>query len=278
MRRNTVSSRRWKQTRRLLPALLLAAAGSLSLTAQSGKAADAKCKPGSKSAGCKNGSISSAPQDGNDTKSPSSTADFAFPVEDSKHGADAEGTSPAPQAVRPSGGLPAMPTDPVPDPPASSQKPMNLPPGYAGSSSSDDPSTATGSSSSRSAEDDDVAPTSAAPDAPVKSSALKDLGSRADTSEARAKLEQTRVADDLKVGGFYMKDGNIQGAYLRFKDAADHAPDDPDVRFNLAEAAGRLNKRDEAVLNYREYLKLDTGGDHDKASRKALGRLGVAAQ
>ncbi len=75
-----------------------------------------------------------------------------------------------------------------------------------------------------------------------------------------------------------MKDGNAQGAYLRFKDAVDHAPDEPDARFGLAEAAGKLNKRDEAVLNYREYLRLDPAGDHDKASRKALQRLGVAPQ
>ncbi len=97
-------------------------------------------------------------------------------------------------------------------------------------------------------------------------------------SVARAKLEETRVADDLKVGGFYMKDGNAQGAYLRFKDAVDHAPDDSDARFNLAEAAIRLSKRDEAILNYREYLRLDPGGDHDKQSRKALGKLGAAAE
>ena len=174
-----------------------------------------------------------------------------------------------------------MPTEAVPDPPASSERPLRLPPGYSGSSSSasdDAPAGNAGSSSSRSADDEDVAPTTAAPDAPVRSSALKDLGSRGDTSQARAKLEQTRVADDLKVGGFYMKDGNTQGAYLRFKDAADHAPDDPDVRFNLAEAAGKLNKRDEAVLNYQEYLRMDPGGDHDKATRKALGRLGAAAR
>lgn len=155
---------------------------------------------------------------------------------------------------------------------------MKLPPGYAGSSSSDadDAPAAGGSSSSRGTVDDDVAPTTAAPDAPVKASALKDLGSRGDTSAARAKLQQTRVVDDMKVGAFYMKDGNAQGAYLRFKDAVDHAPDDPDTRFSLAEAAGKLNKRDEAVSNYQAYLRLDAGGDHDKASRKALSKLGAA--
>ena len=169
-----------------------------------------------------------------------------------------------------------MPTSDVPDPPASSEKPMKLPPGgYSSSSGGDD---APAGSSSRTPDDDDVAPTSAAPNAPVKASALKDFGSHGDTSAARAKLAQTRVADDLKVGSFYMKDNNPQGAYLRFKDAVDHAPDDPDARYSLAEAANKLNKRDEAILNYRECLKIDPAGDHDKASRKALQRLGAAAQ
>ena len=157
---------------------------------------------------------------------------------------------------------------------------MHLPPDSSTSSSGDDTPGNSGKSSSSSATDDgdDVPPTAAAPDAPVKASALRDLGSRGDTSAARTRLEQTRVADDLKVGAYYLQTGNTQGAYLRFKDAADHAPDEPDARFGLAESASKLNKRDEAVLNYREYLRLDTGGDHDKAARKALNRLAAAAQ
>ena len=153
---------------------------------------------------------------------------------------------------------------------------MKLPPGGYSSSSGGDDTPA--SSSSRPPDDDDVAPTTAAPNAPVKASALKDYGSHGDTSAARAKLEQTRIQDDLKVGSFYMKDGNAQGAYLRFKDAVDHDPQDPDARYSLAEAASKLNKRDEAIVNYRECLKLDPAGDHDKAARKALQKLGAAAQ
>lgn len=154
---------------------------------------------------------------------------------------------------------------------------MHLPPGgYGSSSSNGGDDLPPGTSSSLNDSDDDIAPTSADPNAPVKASALKDLGSRGDTSAARAKLETTRVEDDMKVGRFYMKDGNAQGAYLRFKDALTHAPDDPDVRFNLAESALALNKRDEAVRNYHESLRLDPGGDHDKVARKALAKLGAS--
>ncbi len=254
--------------------LLILSSGMVgSSAAQAGKAANSKCRPGSNTSTCNakdTGTTSSAGSNSDPAKPP---AAFPFPIEDSKRGGgEGEGSQP----VTPPRDLPAMPTSGVPDPPASSERPLQLPPGS--SSSSDLPAAGEGSSSSRTTDDDDVAPTTAAPDAPIRSSALKDLGSRGDNSEARARLEQTRVADDLKVGGFYMKDGNTQGAYLRFKDAADRASDDPDVRFNLAEAASRLNKRDEAVLNYREYLRLDAGGDHDKATRRALGKLGATAQ
>lgn len=183
---------------------------------------------------------------------PSAIEAFPFPTDDSKGKAEPAASNPAK--------LPGMPTDRVPDPPAESDAPRGVPAG--------------GSSSSR-APEDDVAPTTEAPDAPIKGSALKDLGSSASSSEARARLEQTRVADDLKIGQFYMKDGNAQGAYLRFKDAVERAPDDPEAHYRLAEAAAKLNKRDEAALHFKETLRLDPDGDFDKESRKGLGRLGV---
>jgi tetratricopeptide (TPR) repeat protein len=178
-----------------------------------------------------------------------------------------------------------MPSGNDADPPEESNRRLKLPKdGYStgGSSSSDAPPDSGGTSSSSSSssssgtdEDDDVAPTTASPDAPVKESALKDLGSKGSLSAARAKLEATRFQDDMKVGKFYMQDGNPQGAYLRYKDAVDHVPDDPDARFALAQAADKLNKRDEAIANYQQALDIDPGGDHDKASRAALKRLGV---
>lgn len=254
--------------------------------AQSGKPQQAACEPGSKAQACRTeaapspaGQGSSAAKQPEPAKPPSSAADFAFPVEDSKHGADPDGVPQTSRAGHQDGALPDMPTSGVPDPPASSERPLADGHGSSSSSSSND-NLPPGTSSSADANDadDDIAPTTAAPNAPIKSSRLKDLGSRGDTSAAREKLEQTRVADDIKVGLFYTKDGNTQGAYLRFKDALERAPDDPDIRFYLAESANRLNKREEAVLNYRECLQLDPGGDHDRASRKALAKLGASAQ
>ncbi len=241
----------------MLGMVLLSGLGYSTLAQSTG----AKCKPDD--ATCKAGSSTTV----NQGQPKPAAEQFPFPAEDSK-GASGKST------------LPEMPTTGVPDPPAASEKPMHLPPGSSSSSSGDDDdsSPARGGTPARTAhdDDDDVTPTTADPNAPVKAAALKDLGSRGDLSAARAKLEQTRVEDDLKVGGYYLQTGNAQGAYLRYKDAAARAPDEPDARFGLAEAANKLNKREEAVLNYREYLRLDAGGDHDKPARKALLKLGGA--
>ena len=253
--------------------LLLAISCGLAQTSKPAK----KCKAGSKDPACTTDSSTSG-----DSPDKPPAAAFPFPTDDSKHGSDAEGAPPA--SVQPAAnpnGLPAMPTEPVPDPPASSERAMHLPPsGYSTSGDSSSSSSSDGSSSSsRSPDDDvDVAPTTAAPNAPVKAAKLKDLGSRGDMSAARQKLEVTRVADDLKIAKFYWNDGNTQGAYLRYKDAVDHAPDDPEARFGLAEAASKLKKTEEAVLNYRECIKLDPDGDHDKDARRALAKLGAAVQ
>lgn len=190
--------------------------------------------------------------------------EFPFPTDDSKGG----GKESTPAA--PANGLPAMPTAPVPDPPSESEKPMNLPPD---SSSSLPPGT-----SSSADDDSDVAPTTADPNAPVKSAPLKNYGAREDSTAVRARLDKTRVPDDLKVGRYYLKTGNAQGAYLRFKDATDIDAEDPESRFYLGEAAAKLNKNDEAIAAYRDYLKLDPDGDHDKAARKALAALGAKPQ
>ena len=252
------------------------------LTAQSAPAApsDATCKSQPKTAGCpsKDSAAPAAPADSS-TPAKALPQQFPFPTEDSRRGGETQGSGTVKGSAN---GLPEMPTTDVPDPPAASEKPMHLPPsGYSTSGGDDDSSTGgsgSSGSSSRSGDDDDVAPTTAAPNAPVKATKLKDLGSHADMSGVRAKLEETRVTDDLKIGRFYLQEGNTQGAYLRFKDAVERAPDDPDARFALAEAANRMNKRDEAVVNYQECLKLDPAGDHDKASRKALQKLGIAAR
>jgi len=82
-----------------------------------------------------------------------------------------------------------------------------------------------------------------------------------------------REAEDLDIAHYYTQTGDLQGAYLRSQDAVKIAPDDADAHFALAEAALKLNKRDEAITEYNACLKLDASEKEIKESRKALARL-----
>jgi hypothetical protein len=82
-----------------------------------------------------------------------------------------------------------------------------------------------------------------------------------------------REAEDLDVAHFYTQTGDIQGAYLRSRDAVKLAPDDPDAHFALAEAARKLNKRDEAIAEYTACLNHDPTSQQASAAHKAIARL-----
>ena len=82
-----------------------------------------------------------------------------------------------------------------------------------------------------------------------------------------------REAEDLSVAKFYSETGDLQGAYLRSQDAVKTEPDDPDAHFALAGAALKLNKRDEAIAEYKACLKLDPTDKEAREARKALERL-----
>jgi Tfp pilus assembly protein PilF len=82
-----------------------------------------------------------------------------------------------------------------------------------------------------------------------------------------------REEEDLSVAKFYTDRGDLKGAYMRSQDAVKTVPDDPDAHFALAEAALKLNKKDEAIAEYSATLKLDPTDKVAKASRKALQHL-----
>ena len=108
--------------------------------------------------------------------------------------------------------------------------------------------------------------------------ALKDEGSSGSTRFARkhlAKVEdlETRETKDLEVARYYASTGNFQAAYLRAKDAITIIPDDPAAHLAVAQTAQRLNKKDEAIAEYKVYLTLEPNGDKVPSARKALAFL-----
>jgi hypothetical protein len=188
-------------------------------------------------------------------------AKFPFPGD-----APANSTDPAPNQAAKSFPFPEdadKPAAPTPATPAQQSFPF---PGEP-----DAPAASSSSSSSSSANSDPV------PDDPDKP-ALADKGSSGSTRMQRRHLPKVedldkREAEDLDVSHYYATTGNFQASYMRAQDAVKTIPDDPLAHFALAESARRLNKKDEAISEYRVYLKLDPEGEKAKAAQRALTEL-----
>lgn len=78
------------------------------------------------------------------------------------------------------------------------------------------------------------------------------------------------AAQDDNVGKFYLQSGDFKGAYDRYKEATEVAPEDGEAVFGLAESARGLHLTQEAMNNYILYLDAFPDGKRSKEARKAL--------
>jgi tetratricopeptide (TPR) repeat protein len=184
------------------------------------------------------------------TNKPSTAEQFPFPGEPAKPAStpDAPGPAPAKNSAATDNPFPTTP-------------PPRLPGDNSGSSSS------SSSSSSDSDNPPDIGP-------PLKDEGTE--GTSVHRKLPKVKKVQTddeRVDEDLNVAKFYMGDGNLQGAYLRAKDAVTVQPDYSNAHFALAQVAQKLKKKDEAVAEFKTYLKLDPEGEKKKEAQQALDEL-----
>lgn len=81
------------------------------------------------------------------------------------------------------------------------------------------------------------------------------------------------ASKDDKVGEFYLQTGDYKGAYNRYREATEVAPEDANAIFGLAQAAKGLGWDKEAITNYTVYLEAIPDGKHSKDARKALKKL-----
>jgi tetratricopeptide (TPR) repeat protein len=84
---------------------------------------------------------------------------------------------------------------------------------------------------------------------------------------------QGKAQDDIRVGRFYLSDGNYTGAYGRFSEANRMDPTNLDAIYGLAAAAAGLHRTDEALTNYKLYLQIAPDGNDAKSARKAIRAL-----
>ncbi len=122
-----------------------------------------------------------------------------------------------------------------------------------------------GSSSSSSSSGDNSAPDD--PEPPVQST-LKHP-----RPQAKPQTDDEREIEDLRVARFYRDKGNFNAVYLRSKDAIKIFPDDPEAHLMLAEAAQKLNKRDEAIAEYKAALQFDPTPEQKKTASHGLEEL-----
>ena len=137
------------------------------------------------------------------------------------------------------------------------------------------------SSSSSSSSSNDSSPSdnsSADPDATSKPAPGTDGAASTRTRRKLPKVQnlQTddeRVTEDLTVAKFYEDRGDLNAAYQRAKDAVKIEPKDAESHYVLAHLAQKLQKRDEAIAEFNNYLKIEPDGDKVKQARKALTQL-----
>jgi tetratricopeptide (TPR) repeat protein len=86
------------------------------------------------------------------------------------------------------------------------------------------------------------------------------------------------AAEDVHVGQFYLNREDYKGAYARFKEATQADPENAEAVYYLAEAARRMNHRDEAVQSYQLYLAALPDGPKAKEAKKALRDLNTSGK
>jgi hypothetical protein len=200
-------------------------------------------------------------------KKPSSAAEqFPFPGQPAKPKNPPDSPSPStPDSPSPASPKTTTPSDAATEHPFPTQPPPKLP---------GDDSSSSSSSSGSSGDDPNPAPTDdptakGDPSNPPEGTSVH----RKLPKVKRVQTDDERVDEDLSVAKFYLRDENYQGAYLRAKDAVNLQPEYSAAHFALAEIAQKMKKKDEAIAEFQNYLKLDPEGEKAKAAKKALTEL-----
>lgn len=78
---------------------------------------------------------------------------------------------------------------------------------------------------------------------------------------------------DIEVGDFYFNLKNYPAALSRYQEALQYHPNDAMANFKLGETFERLNKPQEAITHYKQYLKILPQGPKSKDAEKSLAKL-----
>ena len=135
-----------------------------------------------------------------------------------------------------------------------------------------------GDSSSKDTQIDLSPPPDDAKEHPQSSDVLKDEGSgnAGDTTEFHL-WDPHKAAKDLEVGDYYFKRKNYIGAESRYREALLYKDSDAEATYKLAVCLEKMNRPDEALDQYQNYLKILPYGSETAEVKKAIDRLKAPA-
>ena len=80
----------------------------------------------------------------------------------------------------------------------------------------------------------------------------------------------------MRWGTIYFKRKNYKAALARYQDALEWKENDAVATFRLAQCFEKLAQPDDAITQYKQYLKILPDGPFSKEAKKALDKLGVS--
>jgi len=85
-----------------------------------------------------------------------------------------------------------------------------------------------------------------------------------------------RAAKDNEVGDYYYKHKNYKAALARYQDALAFKENDALANYHMAQCLEKLDQPEDAVIHFKEYLRILPQGPLAKDAKKALEKLGSA--
>ena len=163
-------------------------------------------------------------------------------------------------------------TDSAATPPPNSQPNPQLAPPRSDSVSADSLDDGPGESSSKDTQIDLSPPEDDAKKHPHSSDVLKDEGSGGNAGEVHP-WDPHRAGKDIEVGDYYFRRKNYKGAEDRYREALFYKDNDAIATYRLAICLEKLDRRDEALVEYENYLRILPHGPQAADARKAIDRL-----
>jgi len=131
-----------------------------------------------------------------------------------------------------------------------------------------------GNSSSKQTQIDISPPPNDAKDHPQSSEILMDeSGPAGDGTNEFHPWDPHKAAKDIEVGDFYFKRKNYRAAEDRYREALYYKDNDALATYHLAECLEKLDRPEDAKVQYENYLKILPYGPEAENAKKAIARL-----